>query len=212
VPLLREIQNKKHIIWDWNGTILNDVQHAVDTMNDLLSFHKLPSIEVEKYKTLFEFPVKNYYDKLGFNYALRSFEDLCHDFVDNFMDGFSNCMPFQKIEETLVKVREDGRTQSVLSATDQVSLDKMIKHFNFLDHFDFVYGIDNKLAASKVGRGKELINNSQIAKDETVLIGDTIHDLEVGEELGIDVVLITHGHQCEKILLKRHNKVLNILN
>jgi phosphoglycolate phosphatase len=211
MQLVKETKDKKHIIWDWNGTVLNDVEHAVETMNRLLASQKLESINIDKYKSIFEFPVKKYYDKLGFDYSIRSFEELCHDFVDDFMDGFSQCTPFSEIESTLIQMKRKGKTQSVLSATDQENLDKMVKHFNYEKHFDFVYGIDNKLAASKVMRGKELIEKSQMNLEDTVLIGDTIHDLEVGNQLGIDVILITHGHQCQSILKKHHDNVLTIL-
>lgn len=210
MPLLKELINKKHIIWDWNGTILNDVQYAVETINTLLHNHNLKTVSLNEYKTLFEFPIRKYYDKLGFDYSKKSFEDLCDEFVATFMSDFSSCLPFKKIEEVLLHLKKLGKTQSVLSASDQENLDKMIHHFDFLDYFDFVYGIDNKYADSKIGRGKELISHAPFLKAETVLIGDTIHDLEVGEELGIDVILITHGHQCEKILLSRHHKVVNL--
>lgn len=210
MPLFNKIRDKKHIIWDWNGTILNDVDHAVDTMNGLLSESNLNLIDKEKYKTLFEFPVKKYYDKLGFDYNLRSFENLCHDFVDRFMAGFSSCDPFGHIKDVLQQTKKVGKIQSVLSATDQENLENMVEHFDFNKLFDFVYGIDNKLAGSKTYRGKQLIDEANISLADTVLIGDTLHDLEVGEELGIDVILVPHGHQCEQILKSKHQNVVRI--
>lgn len=210
MPLLKEIADKEHIIWDWNGTILNDVQHCVNTINQLLADHGLAEINQDYYKEVFEFPIKNYYDKLGFDYSQRSFEDLCHDFVDSFMEGFADCLPVEKIEKTLNEIKNCGKVQSVLSATDQLNLDKMISHFNYRDHFDYVYGIDNKFAASKLERGKDLIRRAEVAKEKTILIGDTIHDLEVGDALGIDVILLTHGHQSESRLLERHHRVISL--
>ena len=208
--LLTEIQHKKHVVWDWNGTILDDVQHAVNTMNVLLDSHDLPLINIVTYRQIFEFPVKKYYDKLGFDYYKRSFERLCGDFIDCFMAEFGDCRPFHSMPEILSSIKTNGQVQSVLSATDQVNLDKMVDHFGFGDYFDFVYGIDNKIAASKLQRGFELLQNSPIPSNDTVLIGDTLHDLEVGKALGIDVVLVTHGHQCQSILCRRHDTVISM--
>ena len=212
MPLLKEVQHKKHIIWDWNGTILNDIDHAISTMNDILKTQELPSIGKKRYKEIFTFPVKDYYDTLGFDYSKRSFEDLAHEFVDNYMAGFKDCYPFAKIKNTLEKVKETGKTQSILSATDQESLDEMMEHFDFKDLFKHVFGINDKLAHSKVYRGKELIETSGFDRADTILIGDTLHDKEVAEELGIDVLLVTHGHQCEKILSGAHDRVIDIFN
>ena len=86
----------------------------------------------------------------------------------------------------------------------------MIEHFAYGNLFDHVYGIDNKLAASKIERGKELLRVAAVPAANTVLIGDTLHDLEVGEILGIDVILLSHGHNCHKRLSAQHEHVLSI--
>ncbi len=168
MSLMNKIKNKEHIIWDWNGTILDDVSHAVETMNYLLRNSNLPTITIDKYKKIFEFPVKKYYDKLGFDYSLNSFENLCHSFVDQFMDGFSKCFPFDAIEQVLIEIKKSRKIQSVLSATDQENLKKMVTNFNFDNLFDHVYGIDNKLASSKIYRGKQLLEKLDISKEMTV--------------------------------------------
>ncbi len=42
---------------------------------------------------------------------------------------------------------------------------------------------------------------------QLILVGDTDHDLEVGDALGIDVLLVTGGHQSHARLSKRHSRV-----
>ncbi|MEZ4744012.1 MAG: HAD hydrolase-like protein [Bdellovibrionota bacterium] len=210
MSLIDELKGKKHIIWDWNGTILDDVQHAVNTINLLLKENQRPPLGMDRYKKIFCFPIKNYYDELGFDYTRKSFEDLCHEFVDSFMEGVFTCRPYPEVEKILLELANEGRDQSVLSATDQKNLDKMIGYYNFDHIFNFVFGIDNKFGASKLSRGQELINQLQYDLTETVLIGDTLHDLEVGRYLGIDVVLLNHGHQCQTVLIDKHDKVISV--
>jgi len=64
------------IIWDWNGTLLDDVDICIDTINALLSKYKKKPISKESYKSLFTFPVQNYYSKLGFDLSLESFKKI----------------------------------------------------------------------------------------------------------------------------------------
>ena len=66
----------KHIIWDWNGTLLDDGWLFVDVMNTILKRRKMNTITLEKYREIFGFPVKNYYIKLGFDLEKEPFEDL----------------------------------------------------------------------------------------------------------------------------------------
>lgn len=201
---------KKHVIWDWNGTILDDVNHSVNTMNFMLEKYSLPLLSVERYKKLFRFPIRNYYDDLGFDYSKQTFSSLCHEFVEYFMNGLHLCSTFKKVETCLFKIKDKELRQSILSATDQENLETSVEKFGYSHLFDMIYGLDNKSGASKVERGRDLIEKSDVRSDETVLIGDTVHDLEVGESLGIDVVLLDHGHQCQTILAKNNAKVYSI--
>ncbi len=204
------IKGKKHIIWDWNGTLLDDVGHAVSIMNGLLAEHKLPLLHRERYRKIFDFPVLNYYLELGFDFEKESFEKLCHKFVDKFMAGFRELPLIPEMKSVLMQLHHEGLSQSVLSATDQPNLNSMIDHFELRDVFKFVFGIDNKFAGSKVERGHELIRLSEIPKIETVIIGDILHDLEVARALGIDAVLISHGHQCPTRLRPHHEMVIEV--
>ena len=207
---LEKLKTKKHIIWDWNGTILNDIQYAVKTISSLLQEHDLDPITIDRYRELFCFPIKSYYDKLGFTYEKVSFEQLCHHFVERFMANISSCSPFPEVLTVIQDLHQNGYTQSVLSATDQENLDIMIDHYNLNHYFTNVYGLSDKLAASKVERGKELMRISNIDPKQTIMIGDTLHDLEVGEGLGIDVALITHGHQSTDRLKAKYDNVYSI--
>lgn len=207
---LEKLKTKKHIIWDWNGTILNDIQYAVKTISGLLQEHQLSPISIEKYRELFCFPIKSYYDKLGFTYEKVSFEQLCHQFVERFMTNISSCSPFAEVLTVIKHLHQHGHTQSVLSATDQENLNIMISHYELGQYFNNVYGLSDKLAASKIERGKELMKVSNIDPKQTIMIGDTLHDLEVGQGLGIDVALITHGHQSTDRLKAKYDGVYSI--
>ena len=57
------ISKYKYIIWDWNGTLLNDVWLCIEIMNEMLENRNLPSITYDKYREIFDFPVQRYYEK-----------------------------------------------------------------------------------------------------------------------------------------------------
>jgi phosphoglycolate phosphatase len=208
--LLKTLKTKDHVIWDWNGTLLNDVDHAVEVMNHLLEDHSLPALDRSRYQQIFDFPVRKYYDALGFDYSKESFENLCHRFVDRFMAGFQRLPLVENMENLVWELKKLGIKQSVLSATDQKNLDNMISHFGLKDAFTFVFGIDNKMAGSKVERGRELLRLSNVDAMRTVIVGDTLHDLEVANELGIGAILVGHGHQCATRLRNHHGEVISI--
>jgi len=206
--LISELQGKKHIIWDWNGTLLSDVDYAVATVNNFLQEHDLPLVDVHSYRKVFDFPVSKYYQNLGFDFDKESFESLCHRYVDKYMQGVWELAVFPEMKYVLNELHLEGRMQSILSASDQQSLDKIVAHFNLSPLFTHVYGIADKMAASKVDRGRQLLDLVAISREDTVIVGDTLHDLEVGDALGIDAVLVAHGHQCPTRLFAKHSKVI----
>lgn len=202
------IEPKKHLIWDWNGTLLNDVQYAVDVMNVLLSKRNMKRLNRERYRSIFGFPVKRYYEKLAFDFETEAFEDVCREFVSSYMADFSSCRLFEGVDDNLNRFKQMGFSQSILSATDQASLNKMTSHFDIDDCFDQIYGIKNKFAESKIQRGRELLATSIHSARDSILIGDTDHDLEVGKGLGVDVLLVSRGHQSFKRLSEVHDFVI----
>ena len=70
-----------HIIWDWNGTLLDDVDIVIGAMNTLLKRRNLPLLGKEKYKKIFTFPVKEYYAQLGFDFSIEPFEKLAVEYM-----------------------------------------------------------------------------------------------------------------------------------
>lgn len=202
------LKNKEHIIWDWNGTLLNDIDCAVDVICELLAEQGKPAITREAYLDHFGFPVMDYYRRVGFDFNQVSFEILSDKFISRYQARVRDCQIHPGTRELLEEVKALGRTQSVLSAAMQSHLLEQIGHQGIQHFFDHIFGLGDHYAASKMERGRELIKTVGIPIENTILIGDTDHDLEVGKDLGIDVLLIADGHQSHARLKKIHHQVL----
>ena len=200
--IFRAIENYDHVIWDWNGTLVDDVDLAVAAVNVLLLEHGLATVTATSYREIFGFPVRTYYEKLGFDFNRATFEQLCDRFAHEYNSKRSReARLFDGVNELLMRIRKT-KTQSILSAAAQWHLDEVTEHFQIQHHFHHRYGIDNHYAASKVQRGRELVEKSGISPQRTILIGDTDHDFEVAQDLGIECLLIADGHQSAERLQK----------
>jgi phosphoglycolate phosphatase len=204
------IHGKRHIIWDWNGTLLNDIEHAVRINNQMLSDEGLKPVTLEQYKKSFGFPVIDYYRKLGFDTSPESFHELCERFNHYFQGGLGQCELWPGTVETLQHVKAEGLVQSVLSASQQQILEASIAHFGLQAYFDHLVGIADKKAGSKIDRGRQLIQMAGVDKAHTMMIGDTDHDHEVAEALGIDLLLVEHGQQHADRLRAIHHRVIKV--
>jgi phosphoglycolate phosphatase len=206
------MNNYKHIIWDWNGTLFNDVELCHSIINGLLKRNGIEEISLIKYKEIFDFPVKEYYKKAGLDFNKTSFEILGKEFMDEYEKRKFESSVFNEVKDILKTVRTKGLTQSLLSAYQHNWLIEITEHFGITNYFTELNGLDNIYAASKVEIGRKLMKKLKFKKGDVVLIGDTIHDFEVANEIGADCILIASGHQSKKRLSKCGVPILDDLN
>ncbi len=188
------------IIWDWNGTLLNDLWLCLSSINQLLEKRNLPQLDRHSYKELFSFPVKDYYAAVGFDFEREDFEIPANEFIDLYNSRMNYCMLQPTAQEVLTCFSKKGARQFVLSAMQQAMLLQSLAHNQILHYFEGIAGLDNHYAVSKIERGEQLICEFGIEKENSWIIGDTDHDFEVARALGIQCILISDGHQSAERL------------
>ncbi len=207
-----------HLIWDWNGTLFDDLSLCVDIMNGILRRNSLKEISVEHYRNIFTFPVKEYYRRTGLNFDETDFLELGREFMDEYEHKKLTARLHKGGNEILSYFSNKGITQSILSAYSQHTLIELVKYFNIEKHFLGIIGLDNIYAESKMELGQKWINSLTLPPNEILFIGDTVHDFEVARENGIDCLLIANGHQskeklavCDTIVLDELSDIYTLL-
>ena len=185
----------KLVIWDWNGTLLNDVKACVDTMNMMLEKRNMQFLTTDRYKNIFTFPVQKYYESVGFDFEIDSFEELSVEYIDLYKKEALKSPLQIGAAELLEFFKSKGYSQIILSASEQKSLETQVKQRNIFEYFDTLLGLNNIHAKSKLNNALDYINNSSIETDRILLIGDTFHDYEVARAIGSECLLVNNGHQ-----------------
>ena len=203
---------KKVIVWDWNGTLLDDVDYCVDCINVLLHKRNLPLIDSDTYKEIFTFPVIEYYKTVGFDLETEGFEKPAMEFINLYYENFSQTKLFPSVSDVLLWFKTQGYRQVVLSAMEHESLVKTLSGKEILSFFDIVTGVGDHYGSSKEETGKQLLKNLRVNPDEVVMIGDTLHDKQVADVLGVDLILVATGHNSKERLLAEHPVVVDKLD
>ncbi len=195
------VDKPEMIVWDWNGTLLNDVDICVESINRMLEKRGKRRINKSQYLQFFRFPVIHFYADLGFDVKSENFDALSVEYINHFlsMEPFSSL--HEKAIEMLCHFKNIGLKQVVLSALEQHTLEKALQKHNILHFFDQIAGADNFYGNGKLDIAKELINKSSVSHNKIVFIGDTIHDYDVAQSLGCKCILVSGGHQpYEKLI------------
>lgn len=184
----------EYCIWDFNGTLLDDVEAGISAVNDLLAQRGLPQLTSrEAYQSVFGFPIQQYYERLGFDFEKESYEVLAPLWVDRYLHFVRNAQLFEDVRETLSFLKANGVKQVVLSATERNMLRFQLEELAILDCFEEVLGLDNIHAASKISLARDWRLRHPSAS--VLLIGDTDHDYDTARAMDASCVLIARGHQ-----------------
>ena len=190
----------KHIIWDWNGTLIDDAWLCVEILNNILEKRGLKSITIDDYREHFTFPVRDYYVKLGFDFSVEPFEVCGMEFIHDFKKRQFDASLYTGIELILDKLSKFGVYHSILSAQNQTTLDETVEYYQLQSRFEGVNGLEDHYANSKVNIGKSWIKGLNFNSKEVLMVGDTVHDFEVANAMCTDCILIASGHNSRKRL------------
>ena len=200
-----------HVVWDFNGTVLNDVQLGIDCVNQMLEKRGLPIIPDENaYRHVFGFPIDQYYLRLGFDFEKEDYDTvLAPEWVALYLAGEAGCPVNDGVRETLIAIRDRGVSQIMLSASNLQQLEGQLSRLGLKDAFDEILGLDNIHARSKALLAIEWKTRHPDARP--LFVGDTEHDADVAEAIGADCILYLGGHQPMEILESRKRPLIRTI-
>jgi len=200
------------IIWDWNGTLLDDAEICRTAINKMLKVRNLSELSLEKYRDVFTFPVIDYYRQVGFDFDKEEWEPVAMEFINLYLGALKEVELTPFANETLEKFKQKGYRQAIISAMQHDALLKSVSELGIYGYFDFIGGIGDHYGGGKVDNARNYFKVAGLNPAQVTLIGDTIHDSEVASELGCKCVLVTTGHQSFSRLKKTRLPVIKNLS
>ena len=185
----------KYVVWDWNGTLLDDTSAALGALNTMLSRRGKEPVSMDFYRERFAFPVRPFYAECGFDLANEDWDSIAVEYHDAYERGVRTLA--KGAVEALARAGGAAAGQSLLSALRQDKLERDAAKFGAAERFEFIQGTDNLDGASKTSAALRLVQRIRAAhpgKDlEIVMIGDAVHDKEVADSIGAKCVLFAGG-------------------
>lgn len=199
----------KYIFFDFNGTILNDVDLCINILNEMLTLKKLKTVSKEEYLEIFTFPIKEYYKNAGFDFSEYSFEELANYFIEKYQAASYECSLYPYLKEILVSLRKKGYHLVVLSASEINNLMLQLNKFELTSYFDDILGTSDIYAKSKEEIAYNYVNKHHLNAKDLIFIGDTLHDFEISKKLNGKAILVDFGHQSHYKLKSSGAKIIS---
>lgn len=186
----------RHIIWDWNGTLLDDTAASVNALNLMLKRRGRDPITLDCFRDHFSFPARRFYEEIGMAVSDAEWDALAREYLDLYALQPQGLHP--ETEAVLKGLADRGVRQYILSASRQDLLEDSVRHYGLLGYFDGLYGTGNIDGASKMDRAQELVAHIKSVDpsaypDAILQVGDALHDRDVANVLGVPCRLFTRG-------------------
>lgn len=200
--------NYDYVVWDWNGTLLDDMLAGYNAVSRSLAMRGLYVPDRDFYAENFGFPVRDYYKKLGFDFSVDSYEKLADEFFVNY---YQEPIDLRKgAKKILEKLFLNSVPQYILSASDKKNLTEGLEKYGLKVFFRDVIALSGYEADSKIDAGKRFFAERGL-QGKGVMVGDTVHDYETATELGLDCVLIESGNNSRRRLEETGARVIDDL-
>ena len=175
------------------------METGIRSVNHLLAERQLPLLESkEDYRRVFGFPIRRYYERLGFDFEREPYEVIAPLWVEQYMKNVKDATMFDDVVITLERLREMKIRQVVLSATELGMLRGQLTQLGIIEYFEEILGLDNIHAASKLELARDW--RARHPKATAVFLGDTDHDCETAKAMNVPCILIARGHQSAEQL------------
>lgn len=197
----------KLVAFDWNGTIFADTFAIYKSDNEVFKLLKLKPAGFQAFQKYYDVPIKRFYLALGV--SEKEFDKKAHLIAQTFHTHY---------EKLAVKVRSrayaryilewlsKNNTTSVIFSNHIIkSIKKQLRRLKLGRYFSEIIANSHLESAlnerGKKDRLKNYMDNKNLLPSEVLIIGDTVEEIDIGQELGITTVAITHGN-CSTIRLK----------
>ncbi|MEV4707575.1 HAD hydrolase-like protein [Actinoplanes sp. NPDC049316] len=183
---------RTHLVWDWNGTLLDDLSLVVSSTNHTFAAVGGRNVDSDEHRRRFRRPVSEFYAEI-LERAItdEEFEELDRIFHDAYRMGLTT-IPLAADAEAAIKAWPG--TQSLLSMWFHDELIPAVESRGLAGVFARIDGrpteVDGGLKAGHLARH---LDQLQVAGDQAVLIGDSIDDADAAASAGALCVLYTGG-------------------
>ena len=187
------------IIWDWNGTLLNDAHICMECVNDMLRKRNMPVLDLPTYRTYVDNPIIKAYEHI-FDLKVVTFDTIVKEFYESYPKYVKDVQLIPGALQMLDFFKEQRCRQIIITAAHTPDVIDFLCKFGIKDYFETVLGSKDLQGGSKISWAVEYARSESFSKEKMLMIGDTAHDAETAAAIGADCILCSGGHQIEEKL------------
>jgi phosphoglycolate phosphatase-like HAD superfamily hydrolase len=195
VTTSQSARGARHIVWDWNGTLLDDTHAVVSAVNVVCTAFDRDHIDVDQWRALFSRPLVRCYERLLERpLSEQDWARIDALYHNAYRELLHTCRLAQGVPDVLRSWGEQGGTQSLLSMWFHDELVPLVTRLGLHSLFARVDGLRSQVGGESKARHLEAhLAALTLDAADVVLVGDVDDDARAAEQVGARCVLLTTG-------------------
>ncbi|WP_067970536.1 HAD family hydrolase [Nocardiopsis trehalosi] len=185
----------RHIVWDWNGTLLDDNHANLDAVNAVCAMFGREPVDLDHWRSVFRRPLAACYaDLLGRPLTAAEWAEIDDAYHRSYTAGLPQCRLADGVPDLLTAWAATGRTQSLLSMASHDHLVPLITERGLTAHFARVDG--RRFDTEHDSKAEHLaahLDALGVDPAGVVLIGDIDDDARAAAAVGARALLVAGG-------------------
>lgn len=191
----------KAVIFDWDGTVVDSVEHIVDCLQHASTAIGFPPLERATYRNIIG---------LGLTEALRGLYPQINDqqmaamrdaYSSHFMaTSASHQRVFQGIPEILAHQHQRGRHCAVATGKSRRGLNLALEASQMSEWFHITRCADETRSKPDPAMLLEILTQLNLEPEQAVMIGDTSYDMQMAANIGMPAIGVTWGVHDPEVL------------
>ncbi|MFI7062523.1 HAD family hydrolase [Kribbella sp. NPDC050124] len=202
-----------HVVWDWNGTLLNDNDAVLASVNAVCADFGRAGLTWADWQAVYARPMRVSYEqvlqRLLDEEEWARVDKLYHDQYDALLH---TCALATGVPAELGRLAETGRTQSLLSMWFHARLVPTIEQYGLTEYFTRVDGLPGDVGGgSKADSLRLHLESQSLDPANVVLIGDVVDDATAAQTAGAQCILVATGAMARPALESTGAPVTNTI-
>jgi phosphoglycolate phosphatase-like HAD superfamily hydrolase len=184
-----------HLVWDWNGTLLDDNHAVMAGVNAVCAAFGRDAIELDYWRSIYRRPLTDCYtDLLRRALSEQDWAEIDRFYHDTYRELLHTCRLAPGVPDELHRWRAAGRSQSLLSMWFHHELVPLVTELQLAELFGRIDGL--RIAVGGGSKTEHLVEHlaaQRLDPADVVLIGDALDDAVAARAVGARCVLVTTG-------------------
>lgn len=189
------------VIFDWDGTLVDSVEHIADSLHQAATDLGYPALEREAYRDIIGLGMVEALEKLYPGISREEMNRIREGYAGYFFSKTTTPQNvFEGMADLVADLRGSGRRCSVATGKSRRGLDSALVSSGLGSHFEITRCADETRSKPDPAMLEEIVNFYGIDPAEAVMIGDTRYDLEMAQRIGMPSIGVEWGVHKRDVL------------